>query len=94
MKWQAIFVLLTIALSIVVPPSLPLMVLHDGRAELGALDVCHAATPALSSNGDMPVINACSSEPLPLACITVVEIVNPYFKPFFFSFPDERPPEA
>jgi hypothetical protein len=94
MKCQAAIILLAIVLSIVVPPSLPLTILHGGQAEIGTLDVCHSTTPALSSNGDMPCMSESPYKPLPLPQNVVAVIENPQFKPFFIAFQDERPPKV
>lgn len=94
MKWKAIIVLLAIALSIIVPPSLSLTIADGGHAVIGTLDVCHSATPALSSNGDMPCVNECPSYPFPLALHKASEIVNPSNKPLLIAFQDERPPKV
>lgn len=94
MKWQALIVLTAIALSIAVPPSLPFLSDHGAVAAIGALDVCHSTTPALSSNGNMPCINECACRPLPLALNKVAEIENLPFKPSLIVFQDERPPKA
>jgi hypothetical protein len=93
MRLQAVIVLLAIALSIVVPPSLLLTISHSGQASIGILEVCHSATPAISSNGDMPGINEYSYAPLPLALDDTTKIEPPLSKPFFISFQDERPPK-
>jgi len=93
MKWQACIVLLAIALSIVLPPSLPFLSDRGAMAAIGTLDVCHSATPALSSNGDMPCLNHCASLPLPFEQKTVAEIARSLFQPFFIAFQDERPPK-
>jgi hypothetical protein len=93
MRVQTIIILLAIALSIVVPPSLPFAISHGGQSSIGTLDVCHSATPALSSNGDMQCINECPCGPLPLALENVAEITPPTCKPFFIAFQDERPPK-
>jgi hypothetical protein len=92
MKWKAVIVLLAIALSIVVPPSLPFLSDHGAMAAIGTLDVCHSAIPALSSNGDMPCVNECFCRPLPVGQYTIAEPVNPLLKPSAISFQDERPP--
>ena len=92
MKWKALIVLLAIALSIVIPPSLPFLSDHGAMAAIGTLDVCHSAIPALSSNGDMPCVNECTCGHLPLGQFKKAEIVNPLFKPSAISFQDERPP--
>lgn len=94
MRWTSIIVLLAIALSIVVPPALPIMAARDGQAEIGTLDICHSATPALSSNGEMPCIHACMNQPLPPGLSTVPAVATPRFKPFCIAFQDERPPKS
>ena len=94
MRWQSIIVLLAIALSIVVPPTLPIMAAQGGQAEIGTLDVCHSATPALSSNGDMPCINSGMNQPLPLGLSKVPAVAAPRFAPFNIAFQDERPPKS
>jgi len=93
MKWHAVIVLLAIALSIVLPPSLPFLSDHGAMASIGTLDVCHAAFPAISSNGDMPCVNECACIPLPFAQKTVAEIVALPFQPLSIAFQDERPPK-
>lgn len=92
MRWQAIIILVVVLLGIVVPPSLPFTT--GNEQAIGSLDICHDAAPALSSNGDMPCINECSSCPLPLARYAVLESVNPSVKPLFIASQDERPPKA
>ncbi len=94
MKWQALIVLLAIALGIVVPPSLPLLSDHGAMAAIGSLDVCHSATPALSSNGDMPCVHECPCGHLPLSEDKNAAIFTPPFKPLLIPFQDERPPKA
>ncbi len=94
MRWQAIIVLLAIALSIVAPPVLPNRAAQGRQAEIGTLDVCHSAIPALSSNGDMPCINECMNQPLPLGLNLIFADTTPRFKPFCIAFQDERPPKS
>ena len=94
MRWQSIIVLLAIALSIVAPPALPIMVAQGGQAEIGTLDVCHSAIPALSSSGDMPCINECMSLPLSQGLSKISARATPRFKPFCIAFQDERPPKS
>lgn len=94
MKWQALIVLLAIALSIVLPPSLPFLSDHGAMAAIGTLDVCHSATPALSSSGEMPCVNVPTAAiPHPLALLELPQIVNPPCKPCSIAFQDERPPK-
>jgi len=56
MKWQTLILLLAIALSIIVPPSLPFLSDHGAMATIGTLDVCHSAMPAVAANGDTVVL--------------------------------------
>jgi hypothetical protein len=93
MKWQAFIVLLAIALSIVASPAFPFLSDHGAKVEIGTLDVCHSATPALFSNGEMPCVNVGVSLPLPLALNSITEIVNPPLHPFHIAFQDELPPK-
>lgn len=92
MRWQAIIVLLSVLLGIVVPPALPFT--SGNEQTIGMLDLCHDAAPALSSNGDMPCVNECASCPLPLAHSAVLEPLDPTVKPLLITSQDERPPKA
>jgi hypothetical protein len=94
MRLQAVMALLAIAFSIAVPPFLPLTIDHGWQAAIGTIDVCHTATPVLSSNGDMPCMNECPCNRLPLAQNKVPEIVNSPFRPFLIAFQDEHPPKV
>ena len=94
MRWKALIVLLAITLSIIVPPALPNMVASGGLAEIGTLDVCHSATPALSSNGDMLGITVGMNPPLPQGIIKISSVAVLRFKPFCIAFQDERPPKS
>ncbi len=94
MRWQSIILLLALVLSIAAPPALPIMAAQGGQTEIGTLDVCHTATPALSSHGDMPCINVCMNQPLPQGLSTVSVVAPSLFKPFCIAFQDERPPKS
>jgi hypothetical protein len=93
MKWKAVIILFAIAVSIAVPPVLPFNAVHDKQAEIGILDFCHSATPALSANGDMPSISAFFYRPLPLAAFMVSITIVPSLKTCIFAFQDEHPPK-
>jgi hypothetical protein len=93
MKWQAVIILLAISVSIAVPPALSFSADRDKQAEIGILDFCHAATPALSSNGDMPGLSAFSCHPLPLAACMVSIRITPPLKTSIIAFQDEHPPK-
>ncbi len=94
MKWMAVIVLLAIALSIVIPPSLSMMIADKGHSRIGTLDVCHSAAPALSSDGDMPCMNETVCRPLRLAVYEVSRISSPRCKSLFIAFQEERPPKV
>lgn len=94
MKWQAVIVLLAIALSIAVPPSFPMSVMGGGEAQLGILDLCHAGTPSIVSNGDMPCANECPCRLLPPAHCSGPSILATSCKPLFIEYQIERPPKA
>jgi len=94
MKWQALIVLLAIALTIAIPPSLSLTCSHDAHTMIGTLDICHSTTPALSSGGSMPFIQECPCYPFPLVLQETSKIINPLIKPTITAFQDERPPKA
>jgi hypothetical protein len=93
MKWQVAVILFTIAVSIAVPPSRSINAIHDKQAEIGILDICHSATPALSSNGDMPGISAFFCRPLPLAAFIVSITIAPALKTRIIAFQEEHPPK-
>lgn len=95
MKWKALIVLLAIALSIVAPPSLPFLFDHGAIEAIETLDVCHSAIPALSSNGEMPWVNAATAaDLLPSTLLEISQIVNSPCKPCFIAYQDERPPKS
>lgn len=94
MKWHAVIVLLAIALTVLAPPSLPLMVERGGQAEIGALEVCHSATPALSSTGEMPCMNSLPPLHRPDIAITYTTSQKPFFVQLLSTFDNEQPPKA
>ncbi len=94
MRWLAVVILSAIVLGVFIPPSLTVMIADRGSAAIGTLDVCHSATPALASDGDMPCVNECPRQPSRPAQTEVARIENPLFKPLFIVFQDERPPKA
>lgn len=94
MRWKAVIVLLAVLAGIVVPPSLPLLTATGVEASLGTLDVCHNAAPVLFAHGDMPCVNECPCQPLPLASVIAPAPVSSDFKPLLLAFQDERPPRS
>ncbi len=94
MRWKALIILLALGLTMVVPPSLPWLAdVSDGSA-IGTLDVCHSGVPALSVGGDMPCVNECPCNHMPLIAASVYIIPHVTLKPLFITFQDERPPQA
>ena len=87
-------VLLAILLTVAIPPSLVLTCGHAGHTMIGALDICHSATPTLSSSGNMPCMQERTCHLLPLALQETSEIEHSLFKPLIIPFQDERPPKA
>jgi len=94
MRWKAVIVLAAITLSIFAPPALLLTGAHGGQAAFETLDVCHSATPALFSNGEMPCVNECTFNARPPAQSVTSDISILLCKPFFIAFQDERPPKS
>jgi hypothetical protein len=94
MKQFTLFILLPLALSIAALPSFPEMTAHRDNVEFGALDICHPAAPALSSNGDMQYTHALQrqqSSPSYQGIAVMMEIPS---QQILIVFPFERPPEA
>jgi hypothetical protein len=95
MRWQAVIVLLTIVIGIVVPPALPLMTGgHGGQATIGALDVCHGNAPALSAQGDMSCLNESPCNFRPWSQSKTDRTVSIPVRPLFIAFQDERHPRV
>jgi hypothetical protein len=94
MRWKALIVLVAILAGVMVPPSLPLLTANGSEAAFGTLDICHKSAPALSPHGDMPCMNECPCNPLPLVASAVPGNVPSAFKPLLLPFQDERPPQA
>jgi hypothetical protein len=94
MKWKILLVLFAFVLSVTTPPSLPWLADNGQEAAIGTLDLCHAGSPAVTGNGDMPCIQECPCHPLPLVMISVSELPHTSFEPLLIAFQDERPPQT
>ncbi len=94
MKWQAVIVLLAIALTVLAPPALPLITARGQAAQIGDLDVCHSSFPAIAANGEMPCINSLPAVHRPVGFITHAVTQKPFFLQSLFTFDSEHPPKA
>lgn len=94
MRRVALILLFAIALGVFIPPAMSVMLADQGSAAIGTLDVCHSATPALASNGDMPCVSECPCRTCQPAQTAVASVENSLFNPFLIVLQDERPPKA
>ncbi len=95
MKWVTVILLVVLAFTVLAPLS-PFSLVIDRQEQplLGNLDVCNAAAPALSSNGEMPCVNTIPSK-LPLyLSITTSDSFHPLFTEVVLTAPNEHPPKA
>jgi hypothetical protein len=94
MRWQALIVLIAIIVSIVSPPSLPQTFAKEGKSVIGILNVCHSATPALSSSGDMLCVTECSFSQVPAPFVASSESPHYFLTQIHFPKLNEHPPKA
>lgn len=94
MKRLAVIVLLANILSFFAPVSFSVMLSGDGHLMLGTLDVCHSATPALSSHGELLYLNEYPYQLLsPLPGLTA-PLASPTRQTYLFGLQDELPPKV
>ena len=92
MRMQALIVILALALSILASPS---VVLEPGYLNQGAFEyfgIERSVNPVLSLCGDMPCLNQCPCQHLPLSLNNATELISPLFLSSLFAYQDERPP--
>jgi hypothetical protein len=94
MRWQALIVLIVIIVSIVSSPSLPQTFAKEGKSVIGILNVCHSATPALSSNGDMPCVTEYSCSHVPTPSVASSESPHSFLTQMLFPNLNEHPPKT
>lgn len=94
MRWQAVIVLIAAVFSIVAPPTLPLIAAKGGESVIGTLNICHSATPSLSSNGQMPCVNVSPRRQVPSPSIAYIINMNILFTPLLSPRQHEHPPKA
>jgi len=94
MKFAAGVILVVVSFGIVVPPSLPLLIDHQGESSIGVLDVCNAGTPALSAGGEMPCMSQGAMSIAPTLFHYSSIQASPVAPPFVSFLVDEHPPQA
>lgn len=94
MRLISTMIVIAIALSILSPPGVVTLQTGSASATIQTLDVCHSATPALSSNGDIPCVNECPCNHIPSLVVAFTEQSKPFFLQFLIPLPVEQPPRA
>jgi hypothetical protein len=70
------------------------LIMNDGRSYLGNLNVCHAATPAFSSSGEMPCVTPVSSSNAPNLSVSFTAPVHNIDVEFMLTSRSGRPPKS
>jgi len=95
MKWVTFILLVDLSFTILAPLSpFSLVINRQEQPLLGTLDVCNAAAPALSSNGEMPCANINPSKLHLFFSATISDPFHPLFADVVFTAPNEHPPKA
>jgi len=94
MRFLSLILLILLLVGIMVPPSFGIMLSRDGDSALGVLDICHSSEPALSSDGEMPCINATSCSHTTTQSVSTIEPYRPLFSQLLISSQNEQPPKA
>ena len=91
MRSTAIIVLMALTLGAFGFPSFMMVESHDGQPTIMALDVCHASTPALSVNGEMPCVNERPCSHIPNVTIVYAGPFEHIPNQIMFSAQNDRP---
>mgnify|MGYP006267010631 CR=1 FL=1 len=95
MKGVTYIVLMVMALAILSPISvLVISAAQRNDCEIGLLDVCHAGTPAISADGEMPCMQEASCSVLPPLFVYSSILAESVASPFAFTPVNEHPPQA
>jgi hypothetical protein len=95
MKWISLIVLAVLLMTALSPlTAFAVPVAGAGAPVLGTLDVCHSATPALSSGGTMPWVNESPGDQVPLLVISSHEQSPLLFSHLILPSQYDRPPKA
>jgi len=94
MRFLASLLLVAVLIGLVVPPTLSVTLAGGGAVEVGLLDVCHQAAPALAANGDMPCINESPCMLSPTLFVIAFTYIDPVSIPLLIPSQNDRPPQA
>jgi hypothetical protein len=95
MKWVSVILLIVLTFTVLTPMTLfTFTIMNDEGSFLGNLDVCHAATPALSSNGEMPCVTASICIATPLLTESTNYSLQKDFLELILSSRNEQPPRS
>jgi hypothetical protein len=95
MRLVTLILLVVLAFTVLAPmTSFTLISVNDGRSFLGNLDVCHAAAPALSSNGEMPCVSASPCSSGPIVPVSSFVPAPQFFVELLLSTRNEQPPRS
>jgi len=88
-----LLILIALSLSIISPLSINISFTHDGTY-LVTLDVCHASSPPLSVNTDMPYQHESPSQLAVLEATDLYETLDPKFSPLLITLQIDHPPRV
>ena len=95
MRRISILLLIVLAVTMVTPlSSFTLSIAGKECAMLTTLDVCHSATPALSSNGEMPCVHITANIIIPAVIVSIHETAYPVFTELILTTRNEQPPQS
>ena len=95
MKLVASILLVLLVITAVAPVTcFAIVITNDGSSFLGNLDVCHSATPALSSNGEAPCVSLAFCSIVPSFSVSFTEPVHPVYSELILTSSSEHPPKS
>lgn len=94
LRVSAVLILLVILFGIIIPPTFPGAYDQARPPEIGTLDVCRSAMPALSLLGHIPCIHERPNRDLPLSPIATISPDSRPFTPTLLASQPEHPPQA
>jgi hypothetical protein len=95
MKSLSVLLLVVLLITALAPTAaLTYCVVAQGTPVLGMLNVCHQATPAVSSSGLMPFIHQCPCAQAPSLLVAYLDRSTQVFSQLILSRQYDRPPQA